>query len=146
MTTAVVDVTVPAFNTGAIEYHVYLGDHGPYYVGVAGVIKALNETVPAVTSATRFMTARATWLSACSSSVPCSGQTARRRFQWRVHRHEPDSLLPAKTLNNVADTVLSKDALAGRRSPSTVSPWLPIFRSRDATPRNIAQEGSACVD
>lgn len=48
MTGPVADVVIPPLNQYGVDYHFYIGDHGQYYLGAAGVIDAVDEHFPAV--------------------------------------------------------------------------------------------------
>ena len=49
LTGTVVDVTSPDLNQNGVDYHFYFGDQTQFYVGVAGVIHAINGSFPAIT-------------------------------------------------------------------------------------------------
>lgn len=46
VSTAVVDVQIPALNTPPVDFNFYFGTRGQLYVGVAATIKAINEKFP----------------------------------------------------------------------------------------------------
>ncbi len=49
LTGTVVDVTSQALNQNGVDFHFYFGDKTQFYVGVAGVIHAINGSFPPVT-------------------------------------------------------------------------------------------------